>query len=165
MKTSQVTKLGMFLSIALVLSYLESLLPVMIAIPGMKIGLANIVTMLLLYNTNFRSTFLFMMLRVVLAGFLFSGVSTIIYGFVGGLFCIGIMSLLKHLSFFSILGVSMAGAVFHNIGQIIVAMFVMENVHILYYLPILCVTAVVSGLLIGYITFLLLKHYKMNFKD
>lgn len=160
MKTTRVTELGMLLSISLVLSYLESLLPVVIAVPGMKLGLANVITMLLLYRTNLRYTFAFMTIRVILTGLLFSGISGILYSFVGGLFCVCVMSVLKRVSIFSIMGVSMAGAIFHNAGQIIVAMFVMENVHILYYLPVLCVSGTVSGLFVGYVTALLIKRYK-----
>lgn len=166
MKTTRITELGMLLSISLVLSYLESLLPVMIAVPGVKLGLANIITMLLLYHTNLRETFFFMTLRVVLAGLLFSGVSGIVYGFVGGVLCICIMSIVKRFSFFSIMGVSMTGAIFHNAGQIFVAVLVMENVHILYYLPVLCVSGTISGLIVGYLTYLILKGYnKMILKD
>lgn len=166
MKTVRITELGMLLAISLVLAYLESLLPVMIAVPGVKIGLANIITMLLLYNRKLSATFFFMAVRVVLAGFLFSGVSGILYSFVGGVCCIGIMSILKRFSIFSVMGVSMAGAVFHNIGQIMVAVLIMENVHIVYYLPVLCVSGTVSGLLIGYITCFVIKHCRgMIFRD
>lgn len=166
MKTIRITELGMLLAISLVLSYLETLLPVMVAVPGVKIGLANIITMVLLYNRNLRGTFLFMVIRVVLAGFLFSGVSGILYSLAGGMCCISIMSILKRFSIFSVMGVSMAGAVFHNIGQILVAVLVMENMHILYYLPVLCVSGTLSGLLIGYITYFIVKHYsRVIFRD
>lgn len=166
MKTIRITEFGMLLAISLVLAYLEMLLPVMVAVPGVKIGLANIITMLLLYNRNLRDVFFFMTIRVVLAGFLFSGVSGILYSFAGGVFCIGIMSVLKRFPIFSVMGVSMAGAIFHNAGQILVAMLVMENVHILYYLPVLCITGTITGFLIGYITFLLIKKYnQIIFKD
>ncbi len=159
MKTKQITELGVLLAISLVLSYLESLLPTMIAVPGVKLGLANIITMLLLYHTKFRQTFLFMIIRVILAGLLFSGISGIIYSFVGGLLCICTMSIIKRFPFFSIMGVSMTGAICHNIGQIIVALFVVENIHMLYYLPILCVSGTISGLIVGYLTYLILKRY------
>ncbi len=153
----------MLLALALVFSYFESLIPVFIAVPGVKIGLANIITILLLYRTNWKCVMMFMTVRVVLAGFLFSGVSGIVYSFVGGLCCIIIMSILKHFPHFSLVGVSITGAIFHNIGQIIVAVFVMENVHILYYLLVLCISGAISGLLVGYLAFLLLKRFhKMN---
>lgn len=159
MKTVRITELGMLLALALVFSYFESLIPVFIAVPGVKIGLANIITIMLLYRTNWKCVMMFMTVRVVLAGFLFSGVSGIVYSFVGGLCCIIIMSILKHFPHFSLVGVSITGAIFHNFGQIIVAVFVMENVHILYYLLVLCISGAISGLLVGYLAFLLLKRF------
>ncbi|MBQ9983163.1 MAG: Gx transporter family protein [Lachnospiraceae bacterium] len=159
MKTSRIAEFGMLLALALVLSYLESLIPVVIAVPGVKLGLANIMTILILYRMNGRFAFFFMTARVLLTGFLFAGISTILYSFVGGLFCILVMSVLKKSSFFSVLGVSMAGAVFHNVGQILVAILIMENAHILYYLLVLCVTGMASGLAIGYLAHLLMKQY------
>lgn len=157
METKKITQLGLFLAVSLVLSYFESVLPVMIAVPGVKLGLANIVTMLLLYRYGVGKAFIFMMVRVLLSGFLFSGVTGIIYSFAGGVLCIAIMGCLRKLPFFSMLGVSMTGAVFHNLGQIIVAWFVMENAHILYYFPVLCISGLISGLVIGFVSQLLIE--------
>ena len=133
MRTKKITQMGLFLATALVLSYLESLLPVVIAVPGVKIGLANIITMLLLYQYGGRRAFLFMVVRVVLSGFLFSGMAGIVYSLAGGICCIVVMELIRKIPYCSILGVSMAGAVSHNFGQILVAWLVMANSHILYY--------------------------------
>ncbi len=160
MNTGKIAKTGMLLAISLVLSYLEMLLPVTIAVPGVKIGLANIITMFLLYRTDFKSTFMFVCVRVVLAGILFSGVSGIIYSLAGGMACVLVMSVLKRFSFFSVLGVSVAGAIAHNVGQIVVAVIVMENIHIAYYLPVLCISGVISGLLVGYLAFVIMKRYR-----
>lgn len=166
MKTVQIARYGMLLALALVFSYLEACVPVVIAVPGVKIGLANMITIFFLYKTNFKKTFFFMCIRVLLAGILFSGISGIIYSFAGGLFCIGIMSVLKRFSCFSVLGVSMAGALFHNLGQILVAVVAMENVRILYYLLVLCVSGAISGLLVGYLSFTILKRLQnVNFED
>lgn len=163
MKTKQITQLGMLLSISLVLGYLESLLPVMAAVPGVKIGLANIVTMLVLYRYGGKQAFFIMLLRVTMAGFLYSGVTGILYGLMGGVCCLIVMALLKRCPLFSILGVSMAGAISHNAGQIIAAVLVMENAAIFYYLPILCISGVLSGLLVGYLSHLLIKWHFKNF--
>lgn len=163
MKTKQITEAGLLLAVSLVLAYLESLLPVMIAVPGVKLGLANIVTMLVLYRTGGKQAFFFMTLRVLLAGFLFSGAAGIAYSFAGGMCCILIMCAAKRFPFFSILGVSMAGAVFHNLGQILVAFFVMENAHILYYFPVLCISGVITGFVIGYLSALLLRQMNTIF--
>lgn len=159
MKTKKITEMGLLLAVSLVLSYFETLLPVFIAVPGVKLGLANVITMLILYRFHAKAAFFFMTLRVVMTGFLFSGISGIIYSFVGGLFCILIMSLAKRFSFFSTLGVSMLGAIFHNLGQILVACVVMENSHILYYLPVLCLSGILAGVIIGYITKLILEKF------
>jgi heptaprenyl diphosphate synthase len=156
MKTKQITELGFLLAVSLVLSYLEGLLPVMVAVPGVKLGLANVITMVVLYHFGSKKAFLFMSLRVVLAGLMFSGMAGIVYSFAGGLCCIFIMSILKNIKIFSMLGVSMAGAIFHNLGQIIVAFFVMENAHILYYFPVLCVSGVITGLIVGYVSALVI---------
>ena len=160
MNTGRIAKTGMLLSISLVLSYLEMVLPVMVAVPGVKIGLANIITMLLLYRTDVKTTLTFTCVRVLLAGILFAGVSGIIYSLAGGVCCVLVMSLLKRVPIFSVLGVSMAGAIAHNMGQIVIAIIVMENIHIVYYLPVLCISGVISGLLVGYLTFVIMRRYR-----
>lgn len=165
MKTKQITQLGLLLSVSLVLAYLESLLPVMVAVPGVKLGLANIVTMLVLYHMGGKQAFFIMLFRVVIAGFLYSGIAGIVYGLVGGVCCIVVMVFLKRISVFSVLGVSMMGAVFHNVGQILVAVIVMENTGVIYYLPVLCISGILSGLIVGYLSHLLTKWYNQNFPE
>lgn len=160
MRTKKITQMGLFLATALVLSYLESLLPVVIAVPGGKIGLANIITMLLLYQYGGRRAFLFMVVRVVLSGFLFSGMAGIVYSLAGGICCIVVMELIRKIPYCSILGVSMAGAVSHNFGQILVAWLVMANSHILYYFPVLCISGLITGILIGLLSDILWKRLK-----
>lgn len=160
MRTKKITQMGLFLATALVLSYLESLLPVVIAVPGVKIGLANIITMLLLYQYGGRRAFLFMVVRVVLSGFLFSGMAGIVYSLAGGICCIVVMELIRKIPYCSILGVSMAGAVSHNFGQILVAWLVMANSHILYYFPVLCISGLITGILIGLLSDILWKCLK-----
>lgn len=159
MNAKRITEFGLLLAVSLVLAYLESLLPVMIAVPGVKLGLANIVTILILYRRGFKQAFLFMTLRVVMAGFLFSGVAGILYSFAGGILSILVMSIVRRLPFFSAFGVSILGAVSHNAGQIIVAMFILENMHLLYYFPILCIAGIISGFLIGYLSYLISRQY------
>ena len=160
MRTKKITQMGLLLATALVLSYLESLLPVVIAVPGVKIGLANIITMLLLYQYGGRRAFLFMVVRVVLSGFLFSGMAGIVYSLAGGICCIVVMELIRKIPYCSILGVSMAGAVSHNFGQILVAWLVMANSHILYYFPVLCISGLITGILIGLLSDILWKRLK-----
>lgn len=165
MKTKRITELGMLLAASLVLSYLETLLPILVAVPGVKLGLANIITILILYRTNTRNAFVFMIARVILAGVLFSGISGMIYSIVGGTCCVVVMSILKRCSIFSLLGVSMAGAIAHNIGQVMVAMIIMENTYLLYYALVLFVSGTISGLLVGYVATLVTKRYIRLFED
>lgn len=165
MKTKQVTAYGLLLAVALVLSYLESLLPVMIAVPGVKLGLANLITMLILYQSKCKNAIFFMMVRVTLAGLLFSGIFGILYSFAGGLMCILAMSVAKRLPIFSVVGVSVIGALFHNLGQVIVAAFVMETIHIMWYFPVLCISGFVSGILIGILSGIIIKKYNRMFPE
>lgn len=165
MKTRQITEFGLLLALSLVLAYLESLVPVAVAVPGVKLGLANIITMLVLYLRGGKPAFFFMSLRVVVAGFLFSGVSGILYSFAGGVCCIAVMSLTKRLSFFSTVGVSMTGALSHNFGQILVAWFVMKNVHILYYFPVLAISGMLSGIAVGIVGGLIIRRWQREFPE
>lgn len=160
MSTKKITSLAMLLSLGLILSYLESMLPLNFSVPGIKIGLANMVTMFVLYNYGVKDSAIILLLRVVLSGLIFSGLNTILFGIVGGAFCIAAMSLTKKLNYFSVIGVSVLGAVFHNIGQLVAAFIVMQNSNIIYYLPFLSIAGVVSGFLIGYISAFLIKRFQ-----
>ena len=164
MKTRQITEMGLLLAVALVFSYLESCLPVMIAVPGVKLGLANMITMLILYHRNTKTAFLFMIVRVLLSGFLFSGSAGILYSFAGGALSIVAMFLLKKCPLFSVLGVSMGGAVFHNVGQIMIAMVLLDTAQMLYYLPVLLVSGTLTGFLIGFLTHFIIKKYHNIFE-
>lgn len=157
MHTRKVTELGLLLAFSLVLSYIETLLPVFVAVPGVKIGLANVVTLLLLYREKKAVVFFFMVLRVFLTGFLFSGISGIIYGLAGGMFSMFVMCICQKCKCFSVFGVSIAGGIFHNAGQILVAALMMENVRIFYYFIVLLFTGAVSGLLVGYLSYLIFR--------
>lgn len=163
LNTKKITEYGFLLAIALTLAYFENLIGFAMVVPGTKIGFANIITMLMLYRTNFNNTFLFMILRVLLSGLLFSGLAGILYSLAGGFLCILIMNFVKKFSFFSMIGVSMLGAIFHNIGQLIVAVIVMENIKIFYYFPVLFGVGVLTGIGIGYVSAILIKNYNEIF--
>ena len=163
MQTKKLTELGLLLAVSLVLSYFESLIPAFIPVPGVKLGLANVVTLFVLYQNGGRQAFVFTLLRVVLSGLLFSGVSGILYGLAGGLCSLFVMSRLLKCPAFSVLGVSAAGGISHNLGQIIVAVLVMENVQLFYYFAVLLLSGTISGFLIGYLGFWLFKQYHRIF--
>lgn len=158
---SNITLYGMFISVTLVVSYLESFIPIPLPVPGIKIGLANIVILWILYSMNIKAAITISVLRVLLTGFLFGNIYSILFSLVGATLSLGIMILLKKIKKFSIIGVSIAGGVFHNFGQIIVAMIVLENAKVMYYLPVLIVSGVIFGIIIGIVGAILFKKIKI----
>ena len=145
---SVVAKLGLLTAVAIVLGYFEYLLPVT-GIPGVKLGLANTVLLYALYLLDAPSAILLMILKVGLSGLLFGGPAAMLYSLAGGVLSLCVMILAKKSSGLSIVGVSVLGAVSHNIAQMAVACFVVETRAILAYLPILLVAAAVTGTLTG----------------
>lgn len=146
---NKVAYLGVFLGLALVCSYVESLIPFYFGIPGVKLGLTNIVIVLMLYCVGAKEAFTISVLRVVLAGFLFGNMFSILYSLAGGILSFGVMYLLMRTKKLGLLPISICGGLFHNIGQLTVAAFVVENYRIVYYLPVLLIAGAVTGLLIG----------------
>ena len=143
---------GMFLALALVAGYIEQLIPINLGIPGVKLGLANIVTMLLLYIVGVPAACLISVLRI-----LFGSGFAMVYSAAGAAMSMLVMALLKKTKKFSSVGVSVAGGIFHNVGQIIVAMIVLETKALAYYLPILILSGLVAGILIGILSGILTK--------
>ena len=147
---SAVAKLGLLTAVAIVLGYFEYLLPVT-GIPGVKLGLANTVLLYALYLIDVPSAILLMFLKVGLSGLLFGGPAAMLYSLAGGVVSLLMMILAKKSKGLSIVGVSVLGAVSHNVAQLLVACFVVETRAILAYLPILLVAAAVTGTLSGLI--------------
>ena len=146
---SRVAYFGVFTALALIFSYVESLIPIQIGIPGVKLGLANLMIVIALYKMSLKETYLLSITRVVLSGFLFGNMFAILYSLAGGLLSLTVMAVLKKAGGFSVMGVSIAGGVFHNIGQLIIAMIVVETFSVAYYIPVLLISGVITGLLIG----------------
>lgn len=140
---------GVFTALALIFSYLETLIPFSFGIPGIKLGLANLLTVILLYKRNAREALLLSVVRIVLSGFLFGNLWSILYSLAGGLMSMLVMVFLKRTGKFSIMGVSAAGGVSHNMGQLLVAMAVVETYRVGYYFPVLLIAGLATGLLIG----------------
>lgn len=142
---------GILISLALVLSYIESLFPtgLIIPVPGIKLGLANIVTMFALFYLGFNSAFTISVLRCLLAALLFGGFSSMLYSLSGALLALLVMQLLKlgYDRLFSLLGISVGGAAAHNSGQILMASLMMRNTAIFAYLPVLLLAGIVMGLI------------------
>lgn len=152
---------GMLTSVALVASYIESLIPIPYPVYGMKIGLANIVIVWVLYSLGWKPASIISVARVLLVGFLFGNLYSILFSLAGAGLSLAVMILLKKTKKFSIIGVSIAGGVCHNIGQIIVAMIVLENVRISFILPFLIISGVIAGIAIGILGGLLFKKIKI----
>lgn len=164
MKTNKIAQLGVLTTLALILSYVESLIPVMVGIPGVKLGLANLVIVFMLYRMNVKDALLVSIMRILLSGFLFGNMMSIVFSLVGTLFSIGIMCLMKKWDGFSILGVSVAGGCMHNLGQLCVSAFVVQTARLIYYFPVLMVSGVLTGFLIGILVRLMLRYIPKDFK-
>lgn len=149
-KIKNIAFYGMMIALALVFSYLESFIPInaLIPIPGVKLGLSNIVVLFALYTMKPIDAFVISIIRILIAGFLFGNPMTIAYSIVGGMLSLLIMWLLKKTKL-SIIGVSMVGGICHNMGQLIVAVVLTETLRIAYILLVLLISGMVTGLLMG----------------
>lgn len=162
-QASPIAYIGMFTALACIMSYIEVCIPFSLGIPGVKLGLANIVIVFALYFKNGKTAFLVSLLRIALVSFLFANLAALLYSLAGGLVSLGVMCLLKKSGKFSILGVSIAGGVFHNIGQLLMAMVVLETFSLGGYLPVLLISGTVTGILIGWLAGECLKRIKRLF--
>lgn len=162
MDTKKIAKLSMLLAISVVLSLIESIIPINGLIPGMKLGLANIVILFSLYMFSFKDALYLSILRVFLVGILRTGIFSITFFFSlsGALLSLISMYLVKKFTKLSIVGVSVIGSIFHSVGQIIIAIIFLSNTSLIYYLPILLITSVVTGVIVGIISNKLLEYYK-----
>ena len=140
---------GMLTALAFLLSYVETLIPFSFAIPGIKLGLANLVVLTALYCLGSRGAFAVSMVRIVLAGLTFSSLSVMLYSMAGGLLSFLCMVLARRFRFFGITGVSVLGGVAHNLGQLLMAALVVQTGSLLYYFPALLAAGTAAGALIG----------------
>ena len=154
---SRVAYFGVFTALALIFSYVETLIPFNLGIPGVKLGLANLIIVVALYKMRLSEAYLLSVVRVLLAGFIFGNYFSIIYSLAGGLLSLTVMALLKKWGGFSLQGISIAGGVFHNIGQLIVAAVVVETFSVTSYFPVLLIAGLLTGLVIGIVAEMMLK--------
>lgn len=161
-KTRKMVFLSILVSLSLIMFIVESMIPLPFMVPGIKLGLANIITVIALYIFDFFDALLVVVLRVVLATFFATSASTFLFSMSGALLSLFIMSFLKKVGRdnISIIGVSLSGAVFHNIGQIIVASFIVQNLNLFFYLPILMIAGILTGIFVGFAANFLLNHLK-----
>lgn len=157
-KVKKTALLGMITSVALVLAYLEAILPpVSTAVPGIKMGLPNLAIILALYRFGFKEAATVSALRLFIVALLFGNVMTLAYSAAGAVLSLALMGILKRTDKFSFIGVSVVGAVMHNLGQVLVAIFLFETVQLGYYMLVLSVTGSIAGVLIGVGAGILLK--------
>ncbi|MBR2122406.1 MAG: Gx transporter family protein [Lachnospiraceae bacterium] len=151
---------AVFTALALILSYVESLIPFSFAIPGIKPGFANLAVMILLYISSPWEAFAVNILRILLQGFLFGNLFGILYSLAGGIFSFLIMIAVKRTGQFTVTGVSIAGGAAHNIAQLIVASLIVSDPKILSFMPVLTAAGATSGLLTGIIASVVVRRLK-----
>ena len=144
--------LGLFSAIAIIFGYVESLLPIFIGIPGIKLGLANLAILFLLERYSFREAAIVSVIRILVIGFLFGNMFSIIYSLSGAALSLTCMTFMKAKTDFSPIGISVFGGVTHNIGQLLAAMLIVKNASLIYYAPALLIFGVITGILIGLLT-------------
>ena len=141
--------LGLFSAVAIILGYVESLVPVFAGIPGIKLGLANLGVLFILKKYSFREAALVSVVRILVIGFMFGNLFSILYSLAGGILSFLIMYLLKRYTGLHVISISAAGGISHNIGQLFVAALVVENYNILYYASVLIIAGIITGIVIG----------------
>lgn len=157
-KTRRIALLGVLISVALVLSYLEVMLPpISTAVPGIKMGLPNIIIIFVLYKFGLKEAVTVSLIRVFIVALLFGNVMTLAYSVAGAVLSLGLMTLFKKLNLFSQIGVSIIGGISHNLGQILVAIFLFDTIQIGYYMIVLSITGTIAGVVIGIISSILVK--------
>ena len=152
MKQKKIAYMGLFAAIAIIFGYVESLIPFFTGRPGIKLGLANLAVLFILETYTWKEAALVSIVRILVIGFMFGNMFSILYSMAGAALSLTVMTLMKRFSGFSILGVSVAGGVSHNIGQLIIAALIVENTSLFYYAPVLLISGVITGILIGILT-------------
>lgn len=160
----RLTLCTLLLALMLVLGYIESLLPAFSAVPGIKLGLSNSILLFAVYMLDIPAAYCLMVLKVLLSGLLFGGVSAILYGFAGGLLSLSLMILLRRANAFHMITVSMVGGAFHNIGQVAVAYLLLRTPQLLYYLAVLILVGLACGALTGFCASRVIAHLPKDWK-
>lgn len=156
---------GLLTALALILSYVEAQFPVLYAIPGIKLGLTNLVVLIALYRMSEKSAFVINLVRILIAGFLFGSGVSILYSLAGGMLSTLIMILLKRKGKFGMTAVSAAGGVSHNAGQLIAAMLLLGSRKLAWYLVVLWFVGIGAGLVIGLLGGLLVRHLPADWNE
>lgn len=163
-KSKSIAFISIFTALAMILAYVEAIIPPLLpSVPGVKMGLPNIIIIFLLYRRGPVFAAVVSLLRIILVSMLFGNVMSLIYSLAGGILSLLVMILLKKLRFLSTVGVSVAGGVTHNVGQILAAMLLLETSELGYYMVVLTVTGTIAGILVGIGGSLLIKRVTFKF--
>ena len=164
LRTKKLALSAILAALAMILSYVEAMVPMPVPIPGIKLGLANLVILLAIYRLGFKYALAINCIRIFVTGLLFTGVFGILYSLAGGLLSLLVMYLLYRTEIFSMVGVSMAGGVAHNLGQHLTACLIMSNIRLMSYFAVLLFAGIGSGILMGIVAWLVcqrLPHLKI----
>ena len=156
-KTKRLVTLSVLVALGMIFSYIESLIPAFVAIPGVKLGLANTVVVFAIYMLGVFDAALISILRVALSSLLFGNTLSLLYSTVGALLSLLVMITAKRWIRLSPVGVSALGGVFHNLGQTLTAAIVLESIGVFFYFPVLIIAGVVAGVVIGTIAGIIIK--------
>lgn len=161
--TKRLTALALTISFALILSYIESRIPALVAIPGIKAGLANIAVIFTLYKFGLKEAAAVSLIRVVIVSMLFGSPISMIYSLAGAVLSLASMALLKRLTPLNEISVSICGGIMHNVGQIAMASIMLSTNVVVYYLPFLILSGTLAGIAVGAASALLIKRIKIKF--
>ena len=162
METRKIARMGLLTALALILSYVESLIPAFVAVPGVKMGLANIVVVFALYTLGPGEAAIVSIIRVLLSSLLFGSILSLSYSAAGAIISLLSMIIMMKTKIFGVTSVSVTGGVFHNLGQILVACLVLETDVLLYYLPVLILSGTVTGAVIGIASSIVIKRLQKS---
>ena len=162
MKTKKIAVLALAIALAMILSFVESQIPAFVAIPGVKIGLANIAVVFVLYKLGWKEAVLISLVRVVMVSMLFGTLVSLFYSVAGAVLSLTGMVLLKKTVLFSTVAVSVTGGVLHNVGQILMACLLLETNVIVYYLPFLILSGVIAGVVIGVVSAIMVNRVQVE---
>lgn len=161
--TKRLTALALTISFALILSYIESRIPALVAIPGIKAGLANIAVIFTLYKFGLKEAAAVSFIRVVIVSMLFGSPISMIYSIAGAVLSLASMALLKRLTPLNEISVSICGGIMHNVGQIAMASIMLSTNVVVYYLPFLILSGTLAGIAVGAASALLIRRIKIKF--
>ena len=162
MKTKKIAVLALAIALAMILSFVESQIPAFVAIPGVKIGLANIAVVFVLYKLGWKEAVLISLVRVFMVSVLFGTAVSLFYSVAGAVMSLTGMVLLRKTGLFSTVAVSVTGGVLHNVGQILMACLLLETNVIVYYLPFLILSGVIAGVVIGVVSAIMVNRVQVE---